>query len=131
MPMDQQTMNRLGMIIMVIWLMVVVIRLFFYSSIYHGDNEWFGWLFNILLIGGVVLLAIVAGRGLFSRAAAKANAEGRCQYCYAKLDPEDEFCPACGAEDPRAKRIRMQLLSQSLNSLMSNLGSSANLFSAR
>jgi len=131
MPMDQQTMNRLGMIIMVIWLMVVVIRLFFYSSIYHGDNEWFGWLFNILLIGGVVLLAIVAGRGLFSRAAAKANAEGRCQYCYAKLNPDDVFCPVCGAEDPRAKRIRRQLLSQSLNSLMSNLGSSANLLSAR
>ncbi|MBQ3685989.1 MAG: zinc-ribbon domain-containing protein [Candidatus Methanomethylophilaceae archaeon] len=129
--MDQQTVNRFGMIIMVIWLMVVIIRLFFYSSIYHGDSAWFGWLFNILLIGGVVLLAIVACRGLFSRAAAKANAEGRCKYCYAKLDPEDVFCPVCGAEDPRAKRIRRQLLSQSLNSLMSNLGSSANLLSAR
>jgi len=129
--MDQQTVNRFGMIIMVIWLMVVVIRLFFFSSIYRGDSAWFGWLFNILLIGGVVLMAIVAGRGLFSRAAAKANAEGRCQYCYAKLEPDDEFCPVCGAEDPRAKRIRMQLLSQSLNSLMSNLGSSANLLSAR
>ncbi len=129
--MDQQTVNRFGMIIMVIWLMVVIIRLFFYSSIYRGDSEWFGWLFNILLIGGVVLLAIVACRGLFSRAAAKANAEGRCKYCYAKLDPEDVFCPVCGAEDPRAKRIRRQLLSQPLNSLMSNLGSSANLLSAR
>ena len=129
--MDQQAVNRFGMIIMAIWLMVVVIRLFFYSSIYHGDNAWFGWLFNILLIGGVVLMAIVAGRGLFSRAAAKANAEGRCQHCYAKLDPNDVFCPVCGAEDPRAKRDRWQFLSQSLNSLMSNLGSSANLFSAR
>ena len=74
--MDNDAWNRLSMVISAIWIVIILFRLAAYSTAVSVTPE---------------------GR-FFRVTAAKVDKDGRCQYCYAKLSPEDTFCPQCGAD---------------------------------
>lgn len=88
------------MIISVLWLMVMVARLALFALPYANtpNGETFTMVLNVFLIGGLVIVGYTLGRSFLRFASAKADKEGHCQICYAKLDPGAGFCPACGAE---------------------------------
>ncbi len=98
--MDNNTWNRLAMGISVIWLMLILFRLAMYSTYLSQTPEgrMFNTALNIILILGLVMVVAVFGRRFMRVTVAKVDREGRCQHCYAKLDPEDTFCPHCGAD---------------------------------
>lgn len=90
---------------MVLWLMVCLSRLMFYSSSYRDTYPWLGTLLNVLLVVGILLMVAIVARGLFGRAAATIHPDTRCRYCYAKVSADDEFCPVCGADIPKDERF--------------------------
>ena len=98
--MDNDSWNRVMMWISVIWLIVILFRLVFYTSYLSGSESGriFSTVLNIILIIGLVLVVVHFGRRFLRVTAAKVDREGRCQYCYAKLSPEDTFCPKCGMD---------------------------------
>ena len=98
--MDNNAWNRLALAISVIWLIIILFRLAAYSTMvsYTPEGRLFNTVLNIILIIGLVLVFVHFGRRFLRVTAAKVDREGRCQYCYAKLSPEDTFCPKCGMD---------------------------------
>ena len=92
--MDNNARNRLALAISVIWLIIILFRLAAYSTMVSYTPE--GRLFHNA--GGLVPVVVHFGRRFLRVTAAKVDREGRCQYCYAKLLPEDTFCPKCGMD---------------------------------
>ena len=98
--MDNNAWNRLALAISVIWLIIILFRLAAYFTMvsYTPEGRLFNTVLNIILIIGLVLVVVHFGRRFLRVTAAKVDREGRCQYCYAKLSPEDTFCPKCGMD---------------------------------
>ncbi len=91
-------MGSLSRMISIVWLAVLVLRLVLSAVPYMSTPEGrtFMAVVNVVLVGGLVLIGAILGRRLLRYAAAKADKEGHCQQCYAKIGPGAEFCPVCG-----------------------------------
>ncbi|MBO4569436.1 MAG: zinc-ribbon domain-containing protein [Candidatus Methanomethylophilaceae archaeon] len=90
--------ESLSRAVSVVWLAILVLRLVLTAVPYMStpEGKTFMTVVNVVLIGGLVLIGAILGRRLFRYAAAKADKEGHCQQCYAKVDPGAQFCPVCG-----------------------------------
>ena len=98
--MDNDSWNKLMMVLSVVWLVLIMFRLALYSSFLTGSESGrlFSTVLNLVLIVGLVLMGAMMVRRALPLMAAKVDREGHCQYCHGKLGPDDEFCPRCGAE---------------------------------
>lgn len=96
--MNGDSLSRIGLVISAIWLIIVLIRLGLYSSLFVStpEGQLFSTVLNVFLIIGIVLIVLIFGRGAVDYLAAKAGKGTHCQQCYAKLVPGEEFCPKCG-----------------------------------
>jgi hypothetical protein len=103
--MDDRAMQRIGIAISVMWLVLCVVRIGLFSAMGPGTggSGTFATILNILLVVGIVLMVVFLGKGFVRFFAAKAHKDTHCMYCYSKLGPDDQFCPVCGAEEPRKK----------------------------
>lgn len=98
--MDNDAWNRLSMVISAIWIVIILFRLAAYSTAVSvtPEGRFFNTVLNLILILGLVIVVVFVCRRFFRVTVAKVDKDGRCQYCYAKLSPEDIFCPQCGAD---------------------------------
>ena len=94
----QDPWSRIGVILSGLWLVLIIVRMVFYTSFYTStpEGQFLMTVVNILLIIGIVLIVIVFGRGFFRKVSAKAGRSPYCPECYAKLEEGAEFCPGCG-----------------------------------
>lgn len=96
--MSNDSLNRLMMGVSVFWIIFCILRVALYSSAYtHSpEGQLFVTILNIALIIGILLMAVYVIRILGRRAAARTMKSTHCQQCFAKLSPDEEFCPQCG-----------------------------------
>lgn len=94
---------KLGVAISVIWLILCIVRIGFYSSFYAGtaSGDLFITVLNVLLVIGIVMVVVVFGKQVFRYSAAKTMKGNHCQQCYARLGPDETFCLKCGWEKPK------------------------------
>ncbi|MBQ8372955.1 MAG: zinc ribbon domain-containing protein [Candidatus Methanomethylophilaceae archaeon] len=101
--MDNDSWNRVMMWISVIWLIVILFRLDFYTSYLSVSESGriFSTVLNIILIIGLVLMGYIILRRSLPSMASRIDREGHCPQCHGKLELGAEFCPRCGAEIKR------------------------------
>ncbi|MDO5852677.1 MAG: zinc ribbon domain-containing protein [Thermoplasmata archaeon] len=96
--MSNDSLNRLMAGFSIFWILFCILRVALYSSAYtHSpQGQLFTTILNIVLIVGILLMAVYVFRILGRRAAARTMKSTHCQQCFAKLPPDQDFCPQCG-----------------------------------
>ena len=96
--MDDRALSRIGIAISVVWLLLCVFRIAFYSSFYLDtpQGRLFSAVLNILLVLGLLMVSYLVLVPMFRRIRAKRSGSSYCQQCYARIPEGEEFCPKCG-----------------------------------
>jgi hypothetical protein len=101
--MDNNTLNKLSLLVSVIWLVFLFVRIIMVSRIEIDpeQTELFTNVLNILLIGFIIIFGGLIFLRFGRYVSAKTMKGTHCQQCYAKMSKGQEFCPKCGwSRDP-------------------------------